>query len=116
MKTKIILTCSAFGLSILGVVAAKDAAGFNMLYALTSATVFALVGVGGIRSYYNPVNRDVRDFLEDLREKNKDLKAQVNKLEETVIQQQKEIYSSYASTIKSSSRNCEVLIASRTDE
>jgi hypothetical protein len=95
---------------------AQYAADGVLLYTLASSLVFAAVGVGGVKSYYSPVNRDTRDFLEDLREKNKELKAQVLKLEETVIQQQKEIYSSYASTIKSSSRNCEVLIASRTDE
>lgn len=115
MKTKIILTCSAFGLSILGIVATQNPTA-NMLYVAASSLVFVVVGVGGIKSYYNPVNRDVRDFLEDLREKNRDLKAQVNRLEEAVIQKEKEIYSIYASTIKSSSRSCEVLIAGGTDE
>jgi hypothetical protein len=115
MKTKIILTCSAFGLSILGMVAIQNST-INMLYVAASSLIFAAAGVGGIKNYYSPVNRDVRDFLEDLREKNKDLKARINRLEETVIQKEKEIYSIYASTIKSSSRNCEVLIASRTDE
>ena len=109
------LTCSAFGLSIIGIVAIQSAT-VNMLYIAASSLVFAVVGVGGIKSYYSPVNRDVRDFLEDLREKNKDLKAQINRLEETVIQKEKEIYSIYASTIKSSSRNSEVLIVSGTDE
>jgi len=92
MKRKIILIVSTGLLASLGVttffVTVPELAS---TYIAVSSLMLCAVTVGGIQQYNSLEMQDTRDILENLREKNKDLRQQVRCLEESLIQCEKEL-------------------------